>query len=76
MQGKGTGEVVARLEKGKGGLLIAHSFAVSLTERRKQIFFPYVVSVKHISHYSLCYSNLDFEKQKTEVFRERSNYFK
>lgn len=28
-------------------------------------FFLYAASVKHISHYTLWYSNLDSEKQKT-----------
>lgn len=32
---------------------------------RRQFFFLYAASVKHISHYSLWYSKLDFEKQET-----------
>lgn len=62
---------VQRLEKGRRRLAHCSLSPRQLNRGQRANIFPYAVSVKHASRYSLCYSNLDFEKQKTSKFSEK-----
>ena len=71
IQGKVVRGAVERLEEGKGRFSHCSLFSRQVNGGQKANIFPFAVSVKHTSHYSLRYSNLDFKKKKTSKFSEK-----